>query len=141
MAERERASIRPYQHETGIYLIAVGAKHKTGHAPIDTDPREQLGAALRAHADVAEVEHRWSAQQLVVAADHLPCIGRAPGTEADYVATGFASDGLVWGTVAGRLIGDLVLDRAPAEAELLAPNPADVGQIRAQLGQGKSQHC
>src|SRR5699024_2557940 len=59
--------------------------------------------------DVERFEHHWSAQQYR-SADALPYIGRS-GHDNTYVGTGYAADGLVWGTVAASIISGLILDQ------------------------------
>ncbi|HEU0200534.1 MAG TPA: Rieske 2Fe-2S domain-containing protein, partial [Burkholderiaceae bacterium] len=55
------------------------------------------------------------------AADGLPYIGRAIGSARVLIATGFATDGLVYGTVAAQVIGDDLLGRANECAALYSP--------------------
>ncbi len=99
-------SLRSYQHEGEHYLIVIGEKHKTGehHA----DHYQRLRDYLSAHFDIAAFTHQWSAQQYS-SPDGLPYIGRVHGHDHLYMATGFAADGLVWGTLAGQIIADQVM--------------------------------
>jgi D-amino-acid dehydrogenase len=56
-----------------------------------------------------------------VSRDDSPVLGRVPGYDTVYVATGHGANGLLLGPVSGALIADLVLGRAPA----LDLNPFD----------------
>ena len=47
-------------------------------------------------------------------ADGLPVIGRAPGFENLYIATGHARMGLTLGPYTGRLLSELILDGRPS---------------------------
>ena len=49
-----------------------------------------------------------------VSDDDLPVIGALPGADNVYVASGHGANGLLLGPVSGRVIADLVGDRAPA---------------------------
>jgi nitrite reductase/ring-hydroxylating ferredoxin subunit len=53
------------------------------------------------------VEQRWSAQYYIPA-DGLPHVGRTPGLEGVFIATGFAGTGLTWGTVAGNVVARII---------------------------------
>ncbi|HRO58818.1 MAG TPA: FAD-dependent oxidoreductase [Burkholderiaceae bacterium] len=100
-----RRSIRSYRFDGKDYLIVVGEKHKTGQAD-DTDAcQARLEEWARAFFDVASVDMRWSAQGYY-SPDELPYIGKSVGSDKVYIATGFAADGLTWGTLAGLVIGD-----------------------------------
>lgn len=110
-------SIRSYQHAGQDYLIMIGEQHKTGEGKPGVDYYGRMESYLRSKFPVASVDYRWSAQQYG-SADGLPYIGRRHGSERVFLATGFAGDGLTWGTVAGRLLGDLVLGHDSRWSEL-----------------------
>ncbi|KAA0010009.1 FAD-dependent oxidoreductase [Billgrantia pellis] len=101
-------SLRSYRHGEQRYLMVIGEKHKTGEHK--GDHYQRLREYLEAHFNVESFTHQWSAQQYS-SPDGLPYIGRVHGHDNVYMATGFAADGLVWGTLAGRIIADQVLDR------------------------------
>jgi Rieske Fe-S protein len=78
-----------------------------------------LEMLARRHFGERPVTHRWSAQNYR-GADGLPYIGR--NASGCFIATGFATDGLTWGTVAARLIAAELLGHKAAFAELVRPN-------------------
>jgi D-hydroxyproline dehydrogenase subunit beta len=55
--------------------------------------------------------------------DGLPLVGRIPGLENGYVATGFEGDGICLGPVTGKAIAQLVCDQQP-DLDISAFNPA-----------------
>lgn len=112
-------SLRSYQHDGVPYLVVVGEKHKTGHGTLGKGYYDKLEAFAEAHFNVAAFEHRWTAQQYRPA-DQLPYIGRS-GHDNVYVATGFASDGLTWGTVASDIIARKILDQERDADSLFNP--------------------
>lgn len=116
--DRER-SIRSYRADGRHYLVIVGEKHKTGRGESGVDYAERLRETARAHFDVATFEHQWSAQQYKPA-DGLPYIGVSAHDNV-YIATGFAADGLTWGTVAADVISGLIQGRPGRASELLTP--------------------
>jgi glycine/D-amino acid oxidase-like deaminating enzyme/nitrite reductase/ring-hydroxylating ferredoxin subunit len=113
-------SIRSYRYEGQDYLLLVGEKHKTGHHHDAPHYYQVLEAYLRERFDVAAVDYRWSAQQYRPA-DALPYIGRS-GHENVYMGTGYAADGLVYGSLAGMIISDLILGRDNRWSELFDPH-------------------
>ncbi|GAB2784683.1 FAD-dependent oxidoreductase [Halomonas shantousis] len=103
-------SLRSYHYAGHDYLMVVGEEHLVGEGELGQGHFERLRDYLRQHFDVAGFEHAWSAQQFS-SADGLPYIGRMHGADNAYVATGFAADGLTWGTLAGMILSDLITGR------------------------------
>ena len=103
----DRISARSLEVENETFLVCVGEEHKTGHedAHINLD---RLEASAAAHFDVREIAFRWSAQNYS-AADGLPYIGK--DASDCFIATGFQTDGLTWGTVAASIIADEIIGR------------------------------
>ncbi|MDF2867650.1 MAG: dependent oxidoreductase [Gammaproteobacteria bacterium] len=91
-------------------LILAGNHHKTGQAKHCCHKKQQqiVEAYLKTHFDVASIDYEWSAQHYQ-SADGLPYIGLASRfSKNTYVATGYATDGLTYGTIAGILLADKV---------------------------------
>lgn len=101
-------SIRSYRHDGANYLMVIGEKHKTGETSDAAASYQRLREYLDRHFDIDRFEYHWSAQQYSPA-DSLPYIGRLPGGDKAYVATGFSGDGLVWGTLGAMVISDHIL--------------------------------
>ena len=115
----ETRSLRDHEAGGRRYLVVVGEKHKTGEPEDGVDYPGRLRETARAHFDIDRFEHAWSAQQFKPA-DALPYVGRSAHDNV-LVATGFAADGLTWGTVAAGLLTDLALGREHAAEKLLTP--------------------
>ena len=113
----EGLSVRTLDVQGRRYLICVGQEHKTGvhNAKASLMALESLAEK---HFGAAEVLHRWSAQNYR-SADGLPYIGR-DGTGC-FVATGFATDGLVWGTVAAQAMAKQLMGQQTEFGELCKP--------------------
>lgn len=102
------------------YVVVGGADHRTG-----VEPKQGADAPyteLEAYAARLGVptDARWSAQ-VVESADGLPFIGKVDPDRAVYVATGFAGNGVTFGTLAAHLIADELLGRQNPYAELYRP--------------------
>jgi glycine/D-amino acid oxidase-like deaminating enzyme/nitrite reductase/ring-hydroxylating ferredoxin subunit len=103
------------------YLIVGGEDHKTGQA-VDHDERfGALEAWTRERFPmVQDVPLHWSGQ-VMEPVDGMAFIGRNPGDENVYIATGDSGNGMTHGTIAGMLIGDLVAGRENPWASLYDP--------------------
>ena len=113
----EHLSIRTLQHGNRHYLVCAGQEHKVGIHNARAGLMALENLARRYFGD-RPITHRWSAQNYR-GADALPYIGR---NHSDcFIATGFATDGLTWGTVAARLIAAELLGRKSAFADLVRP--------------------
>ncbi|MFE2755698.1 FAD-dependent oxidoreductase [Actinosynnema sp. NPDC059335] len=110
---------------SGDLLIVCGRGHPTGSSP--GEPYEELATFAREHWDVAEVTHRWSAQD-PTAYDNLPMIGPyTPGSTTLYGATGYMKWGLSNGTLAAELLTDLVVGRENPLAARFSPHRLTLG--------------
>ena len=112
-------------HEEGgkTLLIVGGEDHKTGQ---DEDPESRfvrLEAWVRERFPALGAAHeRWSGQVLEPV-DGVAFIGRNPADEPNvYIATGDSGMGLTHGTIAGRLITDLIAGRDNEWATLYDPS-------------------
>jgi Rieske Fe-S protein len=72
-----------------------------------------------------DVTHRWSAQ-VIETPDGLPYIGEAAAHQ--YSATGYAGNGMTFGTVAAMIMSDAILGRKNPWAELFAPSRKAIGR-------------
>lgn len=91
-------------------LMVAGSHHKVGQGEDTLTHYQELEKFLRDHFSVAEVAYQWSSQHYQ-SADNVPYIGLASRfAKHTYIATGFFADGLVYGTLAGIILGDLILE-------------------------------
>jgi glycine/D-amino acid oxidase-like deaminating enzyme/nitrite reductase/ring-hydroxylating ferredoxin subunit len=99
-------------------LIIGGEDHKTGQADDGAERLARLESWARERFPVGPAEFKWSGQ-VMEPVDGLAYIGRNPGDKGHvFVATGDSGHGMTHGTIAGRLITDLILGR-PNEWERL----------------------
>jgi nitrite reductase/ring-hydroxylating ferredoxin subunit len=111
-------SVRSY----GDTLILGGEGHTTGARSATPERYERLEEFARAHWDVAEVTHRWSAQD-PTSWDLMPVVGRYhPLASRLFVASGFHKWGLSCAGFAARIISDLIADRPNPWAAAMDPN-------------------
>lgn len=104
------------------YVIAGGADHKTGEADDGESRFEAIEAWIRnLLPQLGSVTHRWSGQ-VMEPIDYSAFIGRNPGNEIVYVATGDSGQGMSHGVVAGLVISNLILQGKSDWSELYDPS-------------------
>ncbi|MEX0721811.1 MAG: FAD-dependent oxidoreductase [Balneolaceae bacterium] len=114
---KEKISTRTYHKNGEVYLVVVGKPHKTGQTDNNIRHIKELEEFARHHFSVKEITNRWGGQHYVPA-DSLPYIGREQKDSNVYLATGFSTDGLIYGTLAGIIISDLITGTRNTFAEL-----------------------
>ena len=100
--------LRIDRHDEFDYVIFGGADHKTGQETDTPGCFRHLEAVLKTRFPDAQVAHRWSGQ-VIETNDGLPFIG-ATG-EREFVATGFAGNGMTFGTLAAMMARDAVCSK------------------------------
>jgi len=113
----EGLSIRVFAHEGRRFLVAVGPEHKVGIHNAKA-ALMAVEAMANSHLSPGRAVHRWSAQNYR-SHDGLPYIGR--DRSGCFVATGFATDGLTWGTVAARGIAAQLAGKKDAFIDRCSP--------------------
>jgi glycine/D-amino acid oxidase-like deaminating enzyme/nitrite reductase/ring-hydroxylating ferredoxin subunit len=112
--------IRTHVIDGQSYLILGGADHKTAHE----DPEaafQDLEAYARKYYYVESIDYKWSAQYYE-SVDGLPFIGTMPASDGHvFVATGYNGNGMILGTISGKVISDAILNKENPYAELFSP--------------------
>lgn len=102
-------SVRAYGAPENRYLICVGSMHKVGQAIDNRTNIQELKDFMRQHFKVEQVTHEWGGQNYK-SADMLPYIGQMTSRKNEFIATGFSTDGLVYGTFAAKIISDKIME-------------------------------
>ena len=103
------------------FLIAGGEDHKAGHEQNTSTCFRRLESHLRSYFDIESIAFRWSSQYFEPA-DGLPYIGQLPGSRENvFVATGFGGNGMIYGTLAGIVLRDLICKNESVYKELFDP--------------------
>lgn len=103
-------------------LIVGGEDHKTGQGEDEIERFATLEQWTRERFPMTEtVDYRWSGQ-VMEPVDYMAFIGRNPGGEHVFIATGDSGNGMTHGTIAGILITDLILDRDNEWSKLYDPS-------------------
>lgn len=111
--------LRIHDDERGSYAIFGGEDHKTGQAD-DVDAHVQrLEQRFMRLFPTATIERRWTGQ-VVETDDGLPFIGKV--AENQYVGTGYAGNGLTFGTLAGIMSHASIMGQPNPWTELFDPH-------------------
>ena len=115
--------LRLERHRDFDIVIFGGEDHKTGQVPDTAVCYQRLEKTLTSMLPDIELTHRWSGQ-VIETPDGLPYIGKV--AEHQYAATGFAGNGMTFGTLAGIMISDAIAGRPNPWADLFEPGRAAV---------------
>lgn len=118
--------LRIEPHRDYDLVIFGGEDHKTGQTT-DTDHcYARLERTLASVIPKIEVTYRWSGQ-VIETPDGLPYIGQT--AEHQYAATGFAGNGITFGTLGAMMAADAILGRVNPWTELF-----DTGRTKIRGG-------
>jgi glycine/D-amino acid oxidase-like deaminating enzyme/nitrite reductase/ring-hydroxylating ferredoxin subunit len=118
--------LRVESDQSPDHVIFGGEDHKTGQEPDTRRPFERLERTLTHLLPGHVVTHRWSGQ-VIETPDGLPLIGEV--AKGQWVATGFAGNGMTFGTLAAMIVSDGILGRRNPWRELF-----DVNRTRVHHG-------
>jgi Rieske Fe-S protein len=104
------------------WVIIGGEDHKTGQYQHVASKYQALEKWSRERFPMIDrIAYRWSGQ-VFNSIDSLAFIGRNPWNKNIYIATGDTGNGMTYGTIAGILIPDLILQKANPWKDLYEPS-------------------
>jgi glycine/D-amino acid oxidase-like deaminating enzyme/nitrite reductase/ring-hydroxylating ferredoxin subunit len=118
---KNKHSIRHYRDGENNYLMVLGEKHKTGQKETNLENIERLKKFAAEHFSPGSEAYQWGAQHYR-ASDGLATVGRYDKHAAIYIATGFSTDGLTYGTMSAQIITDLITGKENPYAEIYSPH-------------------
>lgn len=116
---------RTQETEGQKYILVGGEDHKTGH---ETHPEQcfsNLEENIRQYFHVDKITNRWSSQYYRPA-DGLPFIGKEPGQQHLFWATGYDGNGITFGSLSGIILSDLILKGESKYEKLFDPSRLNV---------------
>jgi glycine/D-amino acid oxidase-like deaminating enzyme/nitrite reductase/ring-hydroxylating ferredoxin subunit len=101
--------IRPVEIDGKVALMVGGEDHPTGQSRDERDHFLRLEEFVCRHYQVKQKLAEWSSQ-FYESHDHLPFIGAHPqdSTKSTWIATGFGGNGLIFGSIAGKMLSALI---------------------------------
>jgi glycine/D-amino acid oxidase-like deaminating enzyme/nitrite reductase/ring-hydroxylating ferredoxin subunit len=112
--------IRTAATADGPLVIVGGEDHRVG-TDGETEAFERLEEYATTRFAGAMVVRRWSGQ-ILEPIDGLPYIGRREENSRVFLATGYAGNGLTFGTLAAQILVDAIAGRENPYAPLYAPD-------------------
>lgn len=110
--------LRLDRRQTYDVVIFGGQDHKTGQVADTESCYTALEQTLKQLVPDVDITHRWSGQ-VVETPDGLPFIGET--SPHQFAATGYAGNGMTFGTIAAIMARDAVLGRRNPWADLFDP--------------------
>jgi glycine/D-amino acid oxidase-like deaminating enzyme/nitrite reductase/ring-hydroxylating ferredoxin subunit len=105
------------------YAIFGGRDHKTGQETQTEAIYAGLEAALHSLPFESKIDRRWSGQ-VIETSDGLPLIGEI--TDKQFIATGYAGNGMTFGTLAAMMATDAAIGRKNPWRDLFDPHRKQV---------------
>jgi len=113
--------VRTHNIDGKPLLLIGGLDHKTGH----DDPEKafaDLEKYVQKYYNISSIKYRWSSQYYVPV-DGLPYIGRMPlAADGIYCATGYNGNGMMLGSIAGKILSDLISGKGSKYEKLFSPS-------------------
>ena len=100
--------------------MAVGKSYKVGQSENNSALMDSLVKYLEEKFPVEKLTHFWGGQNYKPA-DLLPSIGRKSIHKDEFIATGFSTDGLIYGSLAGKIITDLITNKKNEYEDVFDP--------------------
>lgn len=104
--------------DAGTYLIVGGEDHRAGEEADTNECFERLARYAKDSFGEHPLRYRWSGQ-IIEPHGGLPMIG---GSDGVYISTGYAGQGMTFGTAGAMLVSDLILGVDNPWAALFDPN-------------------
>lgn len=118
--DEPRYSFRPVDFGKDKWFMFGGQGHKAGQAN-EKERYKALESFGKENFDIKKIEYHWSTQDNYTT-DRIPFIGLSPKTKNIYLATGFGGWGMTNGTIAGKVISDLILGNDNQYVSLFDPS-------------------
>jgi glycine/D-amino acid oxidase-like deaminating enzyme/nitrite reductase/ring-hydroxylating ferredoxin subunit len=116
-------------------LIVGGEDHKTGEADDALQRFTRLETwARRLVPRLGAESHRWSGQ-VMEPVDGAAFIGRNPGNERIFVATGDSGEGMTHGVIASLMISRLISGQTTGWEELYDPSRKPLATVRTYVSE------
>ena len=110
--------LRVDPHRDYDFVIFGGGDHKTGQADDTNACFDAVQKRFESLLPDVDVTHHWSGQ-VIETPDGLPYLGR--NVAHQYIATGFAGNGMTFGTLGAMIAADGILGHANPWSELFDP--------------------
>jgi len=135
----EHHSIRNQPVEDRTLLVTGGGHHPTGRGGNILEHYKTIEKYTHERFDVESVDYFWSTEDYETL-DGMPYIGRSPGSESIYLATGFGGWGMANSMVSAMLLSDLILGRKNPGALLFDPsNPGRTTKSKEEFNDQNSE--
>jgi len=116
-------SVRFHKDNEKIYEMYLSETHKSYSKMNDKEHFKNL-----IQNDKNNAKYLWSNKDIMTS-DSLPIIGAIDDENTHYICTGFNTWGMTNGTLAGKIITDLILKKDSKYKELFSPKRCNKGKV------------
>ena len=121
--------VRLARWKEGFVVVIGGEDHRTGSDEHPQSRWDELDAWAKARLQTGPRVAQWSGQ-IIETPDGLPFVGRNPGDEHIWIATGWVRQGMTFGAAGGEMCARLILGQeSPLEAIFDPSRLASVREI------------
>jgi Rieske Fe-S protein len=118
--------LRIEPHRDRDLVIFGGEDHKTGQSSDTVACFNRLERTLTGLVGAIDITHRWSGQ-VIETSDGLPFIGETAPRQ--FAGTGYAGNGMTFGTLTGMMAADRIAGRANPWSALFDPSRKTIGGL------------
>jgi len=133
-----RTAPAPRRSSSARALVIVGGEdHKVGQKDDSEQCWQRLETWVRERFPMAgDVVNQWSGQ-IVEPTDGIAFIGRNPGQQNVYVATGFSGNGMTYGAISALLLADSISGVENPWTEIYAPSrkPSSLPAVKSYVSE------
>lgn len=121
--------VRLAKWKEGHVVVIGGEDHRTGTDEAPQDRWDELQRWAGERLQIGQRVAQWSGQ-IIETHDGLPFVGRNPGDQHVWIATGWVGQGMTFGAAGGELCARLILGHESPLAQIFDPSRmAPAGEI------------
>lgn len=120
-------SFRSHADKSQKYLICLGESHNLRDQGNDEEKFCKL--KVQSKNIIKDIDYLWTNHDIITS-DFLPYIGKINKKDNLFIATGYNTWGMTNGTIAGKIISDIILDKENEYIDLFNPSrDINIGKI------------
>lgn len=125
-----------YWNEDTPYFIYGGESAETTNIINPVEKKEMIKEKFHSNIMKEEIDYLWEAHD-VMSDDKLPIIGSVnKENEHLYLITGFSKWGMTNGTIAGRIISDMILNKENVYQKIFSPERKNLPRFLSSIKHG-----
>ena len=116
--DKTNFSFRSHSDKQNNYLICLGKSHNLRE---EKDDNKMFNNLCKENKIINNPLYEWTNHDIITS-DYLPYIGKINKSDNLFIATGYNTWGMTNGTIAGKVISDLIMNKNNEYVDLFNPN-------------------